>query len=697
MPPAPPVAPDALAALERRLERFFEPGGVLSRAHPSWEPREEQAAMARAVLRTLGGGGHLVVEAGTGTGKTLAYLVPAALLGRRVIISTGTKALQDQLALKDLPFLVETCRLPVSSIVLKGRDNYLCRHRLELFRQQPFFTDRSYGADRADRREAVAWSVVHDWAEETATGDLAEVEGVPEAPGFWREINAAEATCLGSRCPRYDDCHLHVVRRAAHAADLVVVNHHLYLADAATRAGEMGNILPDADLVVFDEAHRLESAATSFFGVSVSDRRMADLAEDVVTELDRARLGGPAVRRRAEELRAAAGVLSGAWGHAAGRRLMPARFTAGQEDVLSRGRGALLALATALRSLGDEPALAPFTKRCADLLVDFEHVVGRSDPTWVHWIESRGRGVALTASPVEVSDLLRENVFSKLTGSVLCSATLAVGGSMGHVRARVGLVESPAAPSPKTDSDTEHDVDWSADRDDVRSSDEDALAPVTELVLESPYDFRAQGLLYLPRGLPDPRSPSWAAACIETIEELVAASRGRAFLLFTSRDAMVRAHEALADALPWPVLLQGQASKREILRRFADEPGSVLFATASFWEGVDVPGEALSLVVIDRLPFAVPSDPLQAARARHVAEAGGDPFRDLSVPEAVLSLKQGVGRLIRSSSDRGVVAILDGRVTGTGYGRRFLRDLPPFRTTRELGDVRDFFAREPVD
>lgn len=658
-------------SLTARVDEFFRPGGRLSRAHAGYEPRDAQRAMALDVLEALSAGEHLVVEAGTGIGKTLAYLVPAIMLGRRVVVSTGTRALQDQLALKDVPFLQEECGLSFSAAVLKGRDNYLCRHRFGVFAQSPVF---------ATRAEAATWPALADWSEETATGDLAELPDVPENPSFWPLVNARDATCLGTRCPRHEDCHLQEVRRAARAADVIIVNHHLYLADAVLRAGQFGELLPECDRVVFDEAHRLEPAATSFFGRTVSSRRLTELAVDVVQELDRSGLDVAAVRARADELSAVAGRLARAWGPPGGRRLVPARLPAQREETLAEAAAAVRGLSSSLEAVPQAAELEPFRRRGGEILADLALLSERSDPAWVHWFEARGRHVTITATPVDVAALLRQHVFGPLQASVLCSATLSVGKSMGHVRGRLGLVAGEAG---------------GADGPGADGAEEDRpLRPVREAFHDSPFDPAIQGLLYLPRGLPDPRDASFVAAGAEEARRLVEASRGRAFLLFTSFQNLHATHEILRDALPGAVHVQGEAPKHELLRRFVDQPASVLFATASFWEGVDVPGEALSLVVIDRLPFAVPTDPIVAARARLVEESGGNAFRQLALPEAVLALKQGAGRLLRARSDRGVVAVLDPRLTRAAYGRAFLADLPRFRRTRRIEDVRRFFGAD---
>lgn len=670
------------ARLADRVRAFFAPGGQLARAHPSAEQRPQQLEMSLRVLETLEDGGCLVAEAGTGVGKTLAYLLPAVLLRQRVIVSTGTKALQDQLATKDIPFLRRAAGIPFRAAVLKGRDNYLCKHRFEIFRSQPSFGDGD---------EASLWPRIDAWARATELGEASELTDLKESPSFWPLVNARNATCLGQRCERFSECHLQEVRRAAAEADVLVVNHHLFLADTVVRRTQFGAVLPDADAVVFDEAHALEPAATSFFGRVVSSFRVRELADDTLRELHRAGALPQAVAARADRLAAIAQSFSRAWGAEEGRFPMPARLPPAQDDALREVMAAARSLHDGLRALPGSPAAAePLLRRSAELADDARLLAARDDASYVHWYEIRGRGASVSATPLDVSGLLRESVFERLRASVLCSATLAVSGTMAHARARLGL-EDPKAPA-KAPASADRDI-----HDDLRDegdADEPAPLVVRELIVPSPFDYPSQALLYLPRSMPEPKDRGFAVAAAEEAGRLLAASRGRAFLLFTSYENLRKVHEILRHSLAFPIHVQGEAPKGELIRRFRETEGSVLFATASFWEGIDVPGEALSLVVIDKLPFAVPSDPIVAARSRLIVERGGDAFRDLAMPEAILALKQGVGRLIRSRADRGVVAILDPRVR-TSWGRAFLRDLPPFRQVADVEQVETFFAPRP--
>ena len=673
--------------LHDRVKAFFAPGGALSRAHAAAEERPAQVEMALAVLSALQDGEHLVVEAGTGIGKTMAYLVPAILLKRRVIVSTGTKALQDQLALKDLPFLREACGLKFTHSVLKGRDNYLCKIRWDAFRRQPVFAEAS---------EAAMWPRIEAWARSTQLGEMGELADLPESPPFWRHVNASNASCLGQRCPEHGECHLQEVRRAAQESDIVVVNHHLLLADAVVRESQFGAVLPDCDHVIFDEAHKLESAATSFFGRSISNWRLRELGDDTLRELQREGSVPRTVIARAERLSALSQNFGRAWGSEEGRWAMPARLPESQAQALADVEATARGLREALDALPGAPAAAdPLRRRCEELVEDARLLARHEDPSFVHWFEVRGRGASVTATPVDVSEILRDRVFRRLHSSVLCSATLAVSGSLAHARRRLGLDEPAApkvaAPAPARSSRHEEvEIDIHADAFDEEDWAEPPLV-VREAILPSPFSYETQALLYLPQRMPEPRASDFVLAVAEECRLLLEASGGRAFLLFTSFENLRKTHEILRHSLAFPLHVQGEAPKRELLRRFRAAPGSVLFATSSFWEGIDVPGEALSLVVIDKLPFAVPSDPIVAARSRLIEERGGDSFRDLAIPEAILALKQGAGRLIRSAADRGVVALLDPRVR-TGWGRAFLRDLPPFRQVSRIEDVRAFYG-----
>lgn len=640
---------------EFEAKEFFSPGGVLSRTHPGYEPRPGQMEMACAVEEVLRDGGSLMVEAGTGTGKTLAYLVPAIASGRRVIVSTGTRNLQDQILLKDLPFLKERAGMRFSACLVKGRDNYLCRYRFARFVQQPLVEIPS---------EESYLPGIRRWARTTRTGDRAEIADLPDGLRLWRDVNARADTCTGAKCPEYDLCWLNQARRRAQDSQLVIVNHHLLFADLAVRTS-FGSVLPDYDTAIFDEAHRLEEVATSFFGVVLSTAQLEDLARDVERLLAAAGSGGTGgagvgllVR---EASRAFFEELVRSYGEEPGRHpfLPPERGG----PRLDREAAALEQALEEVRREGSRAAAGDTAQAVADrareLSAALAFLMARGSPEFVYQVEVRGRRQgALQAAPVDVSGLLRDSLFSRLRASVLTSATLVVDGSFAFFQSRLGLERART------------------------------------LAVASPFDLARQAVLYLPRGLPEPREPGYLPRALEEIRALLEITRGRAFLLFTSYAVMERVRAALEGEGRWPLFVQGEGSRAALVQRFREREGegAVLLGTSSFWQGVDVPGEALSLVVIDKLPFDVPTDPLVAARMDRIRRNGGDPFADYQTPMAVLGLKQGLGRLIRSGSDRGILAVLDSRLRSRSYGGTFLRSLPPYRVVEDLDECRRFFA-----
>ena len=636
---------------------FFAPEGPLARAHSLYEHRPGQEAMARAVERTLHAGGVLMVEAGTGTGKTLAYLVPALHSGRRVIVSTGTRNLQDQIMGLDLPFLRDRAGMTVKASLMKGRENYLCVYRFAEFERGPLLEEA---------QEARFLPGIRAWSKRTATGDRAEIAELPDQLRMWRDVNARADTCSGSRCPEFSACWLSVMRRRAEESQVVVVNHHLFFADLAVRTA-FGSVLPDYDTVVFDEAHLLEEVATLYFGVQVSAAQLEELCRDA--ERGAARSGGSSkggagaafLREAAREfflpirerLRDAQGRV---------RFDPPER---GGPELESQARVLDEALEELRRqaSRGELPSetAEALGARAEELKGVLARVLERTDPAYVFGMEARGRGnVVLSASPIDVSSLLHDALFARLHACVLTSATLAVEGRFDFFTRRLGL--------------------------------EDAET----LVAESPFDHQAQAVLYLPQGMPEPRQAGFLARAVEEIQALLPITRGRAFLLFTSYAHLQRVREALTGDARWQLFVQGEGPRAALLEAFKVTPDAVLLGTTSFWHGVDVPGEALSLVVIDKLPFDVPSDPLVSARIEEIRRRRGDPFREYQLPLAVLELKQGLGRLLRSRSDRGILAVLDPRLSTRGYGRRFLASLPPYPVVRSLEECRRFFGSERV-
>ncbi|PYS44053.1 MAG: helicase [Acidobacteria bacterium] len=659
------------------MRSIFGPDGVIAKAHPEYEHRPGQIEMAEAVLRAFEQKHHLIVEAGTGTGKTLAYLVPAIAAacgsGARVVISTGTKNLQEQLMDKDIPFLQEILPAKFRAAVMKGRNNYACLHRIKRAETTPVLE----GLDQIDQ-----FDEVFRWVTRTETGDRAELSNLPENLPFWRHIDARSDTCLGQKCPDFEPCFLTRMRQRAMDADIVVVNHHLFFADLALRNGAYGAVLPDYAAVILDEAHQIEDVASEYFGVQVSSYQIDDLLRDVgflkiedrEAEKELTRISAR-IQRFADlfwisfhEGRGLEGrfALAPGYGTARGSErvtapdaeadetsALPANASSARYNALDN---ALHRLETTLDVLKDAPADAEsILRRTRQLRFDLSFIIKAGDKRFVYWLERRGRGVFLRASPIDVSGLLQDKLFEKVPTVVLTSATLSSAGNFRFIRERLGL-DQPE-----------------------------------EMIAESIFDFENQAVLYLPPQLPDPRSPQWGAAAAAEVIKIVTATEGRAFVLSTSVSGMNELFERVAAQVDFPCFVQGSASKGSLLKKFRETPNAVLFATSSFWQGVDVRGEQLSCVIIDKLPFAVPSDPIIAARQRHIEEQGGSSFYEYSVPQAIISLKQGLGRLIRSTTDRGVLAVLDPRLRTKMYGQTFLQSLPPCRITSEIDELARVF------
>ena len=627
---------------------FFGPKGLLARALPGYEERASQQRFSEAVARVLREGGLLLAEAGTGTGKTLAYLLPAVELGRRVVVSTGTKNLQEQLVTKDIPLLARALGRDLNVAVMKGRGNYLCLLRFRSFAQAGSFR-------RLD--EVPIFRGVEAWAPRTKTGDRAEVEALPDSAEFWREISAASENCIGQACPDFDSCWVTRMRQRALEADIVVVNHHLLCADLAVKDGSYGAVIPSYDTVILDEAHLIEDVATQYFGVQVSSHRVEDLCRDVERELKAAEMDAPDVLAEVDAVRHRSERFFKLLFREAGERLTPDWMT----SRLAEEAGALLTrldgLKTAILAIPERPEpLTGLAARALELREQTAFVLAAREDSHVYFIETRGRGVFLRAMPIDVSSMLRGLLFDHVRAAVLTSATLAVDGGFEYLKSRLGIESTE------------------------------------ELLLPSPFDYGSQAVLYVPRRMPEPRSPAFVERATEQVVRLLGMSRGRAFVLFTSYANMNAVAEQLAGRIPYPVLVQGEAPKPVLLETFRTTPGAVLLATSSFWQGVDVVGEQLSCVIIDKLPFASPTDPVVAARIERLRNRGGNPFAVYQVPVAVLMLKQGLGRLIRSSLDRGVLAVLDSRLVERPYGQRFLASLPPARLVHDLGEVEGFFA-----
>jgi ATP-dependent DNA helicase DinG len=699
----------ANAAAGFSLYQFFAPGGVLSKTHTAYEFRRGQLQMAQAVEEALEEKRHLIVEAGTGTGKTLAYLLPVIRSGKRVIISTGTKNLQEQLFFKDVPAL-ERALFPdgdrkLSVCYMKGRNNYLCRKKLFDLTDQPVLS----GLEEIEHYRAIA-----AWEKTTQTGDRAELAELPEASALWHKLDARADTCLGQKCKEYDRCFITEMRRKAAESDIIIVNHHLFFADLSIKLEAEGapdaGVLPECGAVIFDEAHELEEVAGNYFGISVSNLRMDELTRDVEHLLQREKLYTPQISGAIQSVRERSQLFFSLLPASEGRFAFDSR-----REFLEENGEEFLALQQALYRLGAEMEQLPqkpeevFTlaRRAQQLQVQLSFVMENEDPNTVFWIERRGfrgapgapawpavppalkgpalkgRGfsragtatfekgalapegrfggrtnVFLQATPIEVGQILRECLWSKLETSVLTSATLAVGGGFDYIRQRLGL-------------------------DHAR-----------ELVVASHFDYESQAILYVPPNLPDPRTPQFSGEAAGLIQRLLEITRGRAFVLFTSYAQMNDIYDRLLGQLNFPLLKQGDAPKSALLEEFRITPNAVLFGTSSFWQGVDVQGEQLSCVIIDRLPFAVPSDPVVAARVKAIDAGGGNAFFEYQVPSAVITLKQGFGRLIRSLHDRGLLVLLDNRILKKQYGRVFLESLPRYSRTTDLRKVEEFFGFE---
>ncbi|HVN42427.1 MAG TPA: ATP-dependent DNA helicase [Steroidobacteraceae bacterium] len=639
--------------MTRSLADIFGPEGPLAATLPGYTVREQQVAMAEHVAAALEGHEQLIVEAGTGTGKTFAYLVPALLSGRRVIVSSGTRALQDQLFHRDLPSICGALGRPVRIALLKGRANYLCRHRLEVAEQQAYA--------RGLRREvATALPRVRTWSLTTRRGDVSELPGMGEQDPVWPWVTSTRENCLGAECAKFEECFVLAARRAAQAADIVVVNHHLLMADLVLKEEGFGDLLPGVDAIVIDEAHQLPDVAAQFLGYSVSTRQLSGLARDLTGELLLAQQASGGVDGALTALEAqVAAVLATAQGGEA--RLEHAQWPERLIEALHGLAARAAELARVLEPLaggGGPGAFARLRERLLECATRLDTLTGEEAPGGVRWAEVSARSVSAHYAPVDVAAQLAALLEAQGCAWVFTSATLAVGEDFSHFKRRSGLGHARC------------------------------------IRFESPFDFASHALLYLPKGLSDPGAAGHTRDVIRAALPVLEASGGRAFLLFTSHRALREGAEALAEAWaddpPVPVLIQGTASRDQLLRSFREAGNAVLLGTGSFWEGVDVKGTALTVVVIDKLPFAVPDDPLLKARLEAIRSRGGNPFFEEQVPQAVIALKQGVGRLIRDEQDFGVVMLCDVRLLTKGYGRTFLASLPAMKRTRSLEEVQAF-------
>ena len=640
----------ALEPEEVTVQGIFGRGGLLSKSHPGYEFRASQLEMAQMADEAFQKHQHAVIEAGTGTGKTLAYLIPAIRSGRRVVVSTATKSLQEQLFQKDVPFLQKHFAPNLKAALMKGRANFLCRQKVHQMEGQPVLK----GIDEID------WfAQIRDWEKLTETGDRSELTFLPDDAELWNRIDARSDLCTGQKCPEFPRCFITAMKQRAEEADLVIVNHALFFADLAIREDDFGSILPEYSAVVFDEAHEIEDVASNHFGRQLSSFRFEELGRDTENTLRVLQIEAGPLRRHLSRLRERSRVFFESFPDREGRYPFgPAE----RNSFLEQNREAYDGLATAVKRVETElAALTPkpeevtaLARRAAEIRRELAFLLESEERSYVYWYERRSRGVILTATPIDVSDILREKLFEQFDTVILTSATLAVGGKFDYLKQRLGV------------------------------------QPAKENVLPQEFDYRTQAVLYIPPKIPDVRHPSFAASAADEITRLLEISEGRAFCLFTSYAQMKDIYERVSGRVRFPLLLQGTAPRSTLLERFRATPHAVLFATASFWQGVDVPGEQLSCVIIDRLPFAVPSDPIVAARVRALNEDGRNAFAEYQVPEAVLALKQGFGRLIRSKTDRGILGILDNRIQRMQYGKIFIESLPPYTITQDVADVARF-------
>ncbi|HXN63956.1 MAG TPA: helicase C-terminal domain-containing protein [Candidatus Acidoferrales bacterium] len=637
------------------IHDIFGPRGMLQQCMPrGYEHRPSQLEMAALIEKAFATKQHAIVEAGTGTGKTLAYLIPAIRSGKRIVISTATKSLQEQLFNKDIPFLQKHFAPDLKVAVMKGRGNFLCRQKVYSMEGQPVLK----GFDEVD------WfTQISTWEKLTETGDRAELSFLPDDAELWHRLDARREMCTGQKCPEFNRCFVTWMHQRAATADIVIVNHHLFFADLALRQDDFASILPEYDAVIFDEAHEIEDVSGDYFGRQISNYRFEELARDTEQALRGLREGTASLLKRAVRVRERSRTFFEGFPPREGRSPFE---RSEREAFLDRNREPYNGLLDALKALETEigaiPAkpdeLANIARRSFELRGETSFLFESDESNYVYWMERRNKGIFLTATPIDVSNILREHLFERFETVVLTSATLAVGGRFDYLKKRLGV---PAA---------------------------------IERVLPTEFDYPSQAMLYIPAHMPDVRDAGFITQAAHEITKLLETTEGRAFCLFTSYSQMNELFGRVREKVDFPLLLQGTAPRAALLEKFRNTPNAVLFATSSFWQGVDVPGAQLSCVIVDKLPFAVPSDPIVAARVRALTEAGRNAFAEFQVPEAVLALKQGFGRLIRTRSDRGVLAILDNRIQRMQYGKIFLASLPDYSITRDLAEVARFMLSD---
>ena len=631
------------------LDAVFGVNGLLSSVIVGYQPRTSQLEMAKRIAAAIQCRRHFIAEAGTGTGKTFAYLVPAILSKKRSILSTGTRNLQDQLFLKDIPLIRSVLNIPFQAAILKGRSNYLCRYRLNKTMES------GIGFTSVD---AQALARIKRWSGRTRTGDIAEIASIPESSPLWYQVTSTADNCLGQECPDYQECFLVRGRRKAQDAELLVVNHHLLCADWALRDDGFGELLPNAEVIIVDEAHHLYETASHFLGLTFSARQVIDLSRDVVMEHLQGAPDMPELRTAASELEHTVLDARIAFGE-------PLRRGAWRE--IQRQPEIMAALDQILQRLGElneilKPAsvrskgLESCQRRCSETESALWKLIQEEGQDWIRWFETHKRSFTLSKTPFHIANEFEQLMAARRATWIFTSATLTVSKCFDHFKATLGLKD------------------------------------VLEGQWESPFDFSEQALFYHPRNLPNPASPDCVQSMVEFALPVLRASRGRAFFLFTSYRALNQAAELLQSRIPYPLLIQGTQPKSILIDQFKSHGNAILLGTASFWEGVDVRGEALSCVIIDKLPFASPSDPVLKARLDNLRRRGENAFEQFQLPSAVIALKQGVGRLIRDRSDRGVFMLCDRRLLKRSYGQVFLDSLPPMRRTRSIDEVDAFFS-----
>jgi ATP-dependent DNA helicase DinG len=646
----------------KKIEAILGPGGILAKCVPGYEHRKQQVRMAIEVLEALESGDRLVIEAPTGTGKTLAYLIAAALSRQRVAISTGTKNLQEQLFYKDIPFVREKIFPDLKAALLKGRGNFLCHARLLKFLRQPHLEGIG---ESGSLKEIVDW---YRATRETGQGDRAELANLPDDDPIWPEICSSSETCLGKKCPDKDECFITRMRARAAESDLMIVNHHLLASDLAVRETGFGEVIPRYEALIVDEAHGLEEALTQHFGFHLSLFKITRFVRDARSELGEARVGEEKFHKHLSDIEDLGRRLFGIFAEISGFGVLLESVDPAAAEVRNLLYTSLDSLSSMLSNIpGVSEELRTVARRADEIKGEVQTILAdEQNGDYACWAERRDRNLILHASPVEVGGLLKPRLYEKVPSIVFTSATLSSGGNFDYFRSRLGLDEDPEP---------------------------------AQTILDSPFDYERQTILYIPKGVPEPNSPRFTEAMASVVEEVLVRTRGRAFVLFTSYRNMEAVYRMLEGKVPFPLLIQGSKPKSRLLTEFRETPGSVLFATSSFWEGVDVQGEALSCVIVDRLPFASPNDPVIAARLEKLRREGKAPFYSFQVPMAVIALKQGLGRLIRTRSDRGVLCIVDLRILTKPYGKIFRESLHRSPLHRDPSNIELFFSEnhEPVE